>query len=261
VALGDSFTSGPLIPTQENNPSGCMRSTSNYPSDTAKALTLTLTDVSCSGATTANMTMAQSVSGGTNPPQFNAFNNLDPQAVSVQIGLNDIGFITVLENCIALTPFGPTKVGFSCKSYYDPSGHDSLAAAINNLAPTMGSLIGAIKQDAPGTLVFVVGYPAILPASGSCWPSMPYESGDAKYLSQTEVSLNAMLAKEAAANGATYVDSYTPSVSHNACTPESTRWVEPVSPGSSAGPFHPNAAGETAMASLLGPAMKAKGIS
>ena len=40
VALGDSYTSGPDIPTQSTSPAGCLRSNHNYPSDTATALGL-----------------------------------------------------------------------------------------------------------------------------------------------------------------------------------------------------------------------------
>src|ERR1051326_368878 len=52
VALGDSYTSGPLIPTQVDL--NCTRSNHDYPSLTAAAIgSASLTDVSCGGATTA----------------------------------------------------------------------------------------------------------------------------------------------------------------------------------------------------------------
>ncbi|HMK98419.1 MAG TPA: hypothetical protein VK425_12780, partial [Acidimicrobiales bacterium] len=74
VALGDSYTSGPKIPTQDSAAGGCDRSNHNYPSDLANdtALDLTLTDVSCSGATTANiLDTTEDVSPGPdNPPQL-----------------------------------------------------------------------------------------------------------------------------------------------------------------------------------------------
>src|SRR5688572_15016522 len=65
VALGDSYTSGPLIPDQVD--AACGRSNRNYPSLVAQRLRGTeLTDVSCGGATTAEMWKAQ----GGNPPQL-----------------------------------------------------------------------------------------------------------------------------------------------------------------------------------------------
>src|SRR3954452_13214611 len=62
VALGDSYTSGPLIPLQRLDPLGCFRSTSNYPSLLAARLHIrSFTDVSCSGADTTHLTTAQDV--------------------------------------------------------------------------------------------------------------------------------------------------------------------------------------------------------
>lgn len=255
VALGDSYTSGPDIPTQSTSPAGCLRSNHNYPSVTATALGLSLTDVSCSGATTANMYSAQAVTPGpANPPQLQAVTT-STQIVSLQVGGDDLGFTSIIENCVALTPWGPTKVGANCKNYYDPHGNDSLKAAISALQSKIAGVIGQVRTQAPGAKVFVVGYPAILPQSGACWPSMPFETGDAQYLNQTEVELNSALATAAAANGATYVNTYTPSINHNACTSEATRWVEPLVPASAAYPGHPNANGEAAMAQELEAAM------
>ena len=88
VALGDSATSGPLIPTPTGL-LGCGRSDHNYPHLTAAALGLELTDVSCGGAAARHMTQAQSVEfDGVNPPQFDALRT-DTDLVSVGIGGND----------------------------------------------------------------------------------------------------------------------------------------------------------------------------
>jgi hypothetical protein len=69
-----------------------------------------------------------------------------------------------------------------------------------------------------------------------------------------------VLSNEATANGAVFVNTYTPSINHNACTSEANRWVEPLVPASPAYPVHPNANGEAAMAGLLEAAMEAKGL-
>ena len=259
VALGDSYTSGPKIPTQSSAAGGCDRSNHNYPSDVAAdaALGLTLTDVSCSGATTPNiLSTTEDVSPGPdNPPQLNAVTSAT-QVVSLQVGGDDLGFTSIVENCVALTPWGPTKVGANCRNYYDPNGNNSLAKAVTALAFNVAAILAEIHHTAPSANVFVVGYPDILPQNGACWPSMPFETADAEYLNSIEQDLNAMLQATATANGATFVDTYTPSEGHNACTPESTRWVEPIVPASPADPVHPNANGEAAMAQEL----EAKGI-
>ncbi len=59
VALGDSYTAGPLIPNQQPNPLGCLKSDHNYRHLVALALQVpTFRDASYSGATTANISPA-----------------------------------------------------------------------------------------------------------------------------------------------------------------------------------------------------------
>jgi lysophospholipase L1-like esterase len=259
AALGDSYTSGPLILVPAVSPLGCMRSDHNYPHLAAATLGLVLTDVSCSGATTANMTTAQKTAVGVNPPQLDAVTPAD-KVVTLGIGGNDIGFIRIIENCAALTPFGPTKMGWTCKSYYTAGGVDRIAVAIRAVGPRLEAVLGSVHRLAPDAKVFVVGYPAILPPTGhGCWPRMPFTFADVPYLRAEEIRLNNVLAQAAAAEGATYVDTYTGSIGHSACTPERTRWIEPLVPDSLASPVHPNAAGEVAIAGFVTAAVRAAG--
>jgi len=90
---------------------------------------------------------------------------------------------------------------------------------------------------------------------------VPLTTGDTAYLNGMEKELDAMLSSEASANGATYVDTYTPSIGHDACKSLSTRWVEPVLPESDAFSVHPNEKGMAEVAKLVEAAMRAKGIS
>src|SRR5258708_24306794 len=93
VALGDSYTSAPVIPNQHGDPIDCGRSDHNYPSLVAEALgAATFVDVSCGSAETKHMTEPQTglPLGGTNPPQFNALRP-DATLVTVGIGGNDAG--------------------------------------------------------------------------------------------------------------------------------------------------------------------------
>src|SRR5262249_45014666 len=62
VALGDSYTAGPIIGMQLPDPVGCFRSDHNYPHFVAEALQApTFRDASCSGAGTDEMTAPQTV--------------------------------------------------------------------------------------------------------------------------------------------------------------------------------------------------------
>jgi len=247
VALGDSYTSGPLIPDLTGSPTGCLRSSNDYPADVAAAIgASSYTNVSCSGATTADMTQPQSVTLGTNPPQFGALGS-STTLVTVGIGGNNIGFYNIVKTCAEESLTNP--FGSPCKSHYTAGGTDQLTQAISNLAPKIGSVLQGIHALAPSAQVFLVGYPAIVPNSGSgCWPLVPISFGDVPYLRGVELKLNAMLASEAAANGAAFVNTYADSIGHDACQAPGTKWVEGLIPTSPAAPFHPNQLGEEHMA-------------
>jgi hypothetical protein len=100
--------------------------------------------------------------------------------------------------------------------------------------------------------VYVVGYPSILPAKGTdCGRDLPIAAGDVTFLRQKQQELNTMLGERARAAGATYVDTFTPSTGHDACSPAATRWIEPLNPSSPAAVVHPNEHGERGMATAV----------
>ncbi|HEY7430799.1 MAG TPA: SGNH/GDSL hydrolase family protein [Streptosporangiaceae bacterium] len=247
VALGDSYTSGPLIPVQTGHPAGCLRSTNNYPRLAAKALgASSFTDASCQGAATQDLTHPQSVPLGTNPPQLSALKS-STTMVTLQIGGNDINFIDIVINCTTLSITNP--FGSPCKKHYTSGGADQLKRAISQTAPKVAAVLKAIHQRSPHARVFVVGYPVILPNSGDgCWPLVPIAFGDVPYLRGIEQDLNQMLASQAAANKATFVNTYTDSIGHDVCQSPGKQWVEGLVPTAPAAPFHPDKAGEAAMA-------------
>ena len=246
AGLGDSYAAGPLIPNQQLDPLGCLRSDRNFAHLAAAALGRALADVSCSGAKTDDMTAPQNVTPGPNPPQFNALTT-DTQIVTLQIGGNDIGFTSILQNCATANPFA-----HPCRDRYVVNGHDTLADKIAATAPKVAAVLQGIHTRSPGARVFVVNYAAILPETGSgCWPQVPIAFSDVAYLRSVENNLNAMLAQQAAANGARIVDDYTASIGRDACKSSSTRWVEPLVPGNAAAPFHPNARGEAGIAAVV----------
>ncbi|WP_433543858.1 SGNH/GDSL hydrolase family protein (plasmid) [Streptomyces sp. CA-294286] len=244
VALGDSYTSAPGVPVQVD--ADCGRSNNNYPSITARRLPVAaFRDVSCGGATTVEMWRAQ----GTNPPQLDALTK-HTTLVTLQIGGNDIGFGEIIGTCARLSYTDPT--GAPCTAHYTAGGTDVLARRIAAAAPRVHKVIRAIHQRAPRAKVYLLGYPAIAPDKGTgCWPSLPTAAGDVAYSRATAKRLNGMLRIVATLSRATYVDTYKPSVGHDACQSPADRWVEPLVPASPAAPFHPNAAGEKAMADVL----------
>jgi hypothetical protein len=250
VALGDSYAAGPIIPNQIA-PLGCLKSDHNYAHLAAPTIGLPLRDPSCSGATTNDMTNPQSTELGTNPPQFDSL-DAETTRVSLTIGGNDIGFSEIALSCVTVNPFSTP-----CKDKYDSGGKDQIAERIAATAPKVAAVLQGIHSRSPAAKVFVVNYAAIFPETGfGCWPQMPMGFGDVPYLRAKEKELNAMLATQATANGAALVDWYKASIGHDACKGSSTRWVEPVVPTNPAAPVHPNLAGMTGAAAILGPVAK-----
>lgn len=242
VALGDSYTSGPGIPNQTADSGGCGRSDHNYPHLVAAAQGIVaFTDVSCGSATTDHMAGQQPLPGGlTNGPQLDAL-HARVDLVTLGIGGNDIGFGEIILTCATHSVLLPITA--PCRGHYMRHG-DELAGRIAATAPKVAAVLAAIRERAPAARVLVVGYPVILPASGpGCWPVMPVAVGDVAWLRDVQGRLNGMLAEQAAAAGATFVDTYTSSVGHDVCRLPGQKWVEGVLPTAPASPVHPNAAG------------------
>jgi lysophospholipase L1-like esterase len=253
VALGDSYTSGTYTPFSLAVQPECAQSQTNYPKLVAATRHLTYADVSCGGATVADFTGKQY---GIVPAQFDALDT-GTDIVSVGIGGNDNNtFITAVLGCAALDAFNVFDIGAPCAAAFGNSFASSISADGANIAAALQQ----IHTRSPGAAVFVVGYPDILPQHGRCYPTLPLSTGDISYLNGVERDLDTMLATAAASAGATYVDTFTPSIGHDACQAVGTRWIEPVIPNDLQAPVHPNAAGEAADARAVEAAFTAAGV-
>ncbi|PZS39447.1 MAG: GDSL family lipase [Pseudonocardiales bacterium] len=241
VALGDSYTAGPVIPVQRIDPIGCERSTNNYPALLARTLHIRdYTDVSCSGAKTVNMTAPQTVPLGINAPQFDALRR-DTDLVTLTISGNDIGFTEIIFTCARVSATDP--FGNPCQREATAGGGDFYAQRIAEAAPKVARVLDGIRARSPHATVLLVGYLRILPPAVGCFPVFPVARGDVPYVDSLEQQLNTMLAGQAFNHGAAFVDSYQGSLGHDACQLPGVKWVEGTVPTSPAAPVHPNAIG------------------
>ncbi|MDE3722429.1 SGNH/GDSL hydrolase family protein [Nocardiopsis sp. N85] len=245
VALGDSFTSGPLIPPYApGSDPRCLRSSANYARLTADRLGVaSFTDASCSGAVTADLRESQHRGVA---PQFDALTP-DTDLVTVGIGGNDFGFSEVFTTCAKRSLENP--LGNPCERYYG----DELEQRVEDLRDEISGVYGEIAERSPNATVLAVGYLQILPESRGCWPREPIARGDVPFLDGVQNALNAMIAEESTARGATFVDVL--ERGHDICSPASQRWVEGLIPENSAAPVHPNAAGMAATADRVAGAL------
>ncbi|MFF3112261.1 SGNH/GDSL hydrolase family protein [Kitasatospora sp. NPDC057904] len=267
VALGDSYTAGIKIAPQVGDPKGCDRSGVNYPSLVAKALGLApgqFQDVSCSGARTGDLTSPQQTDGGANPPQLDALTPAT-RLVTVGIGGNDAGFMEVVTQCAkdnlvdaVKGLVGSGRAASPCRDRYAAGGTDEVQRKVDAAGDRLGRALKEIGRRSPQARVYVVGYPALLPADpASCGPVLgsTLAPADLGFLVEKEQQLNGMLRKRAESAGAVFVDAATPSAGHDMCA-GGARWVEPPFPAPGLAAIHPNAKGQEAVAAVVLKAVK-----
>jgi lysophospholipase L1-like esterase len=254
---------------------GCLQSAQDYPHQVAARLGLQLTDVSCSGAVTGNIdTTPQHTGSGTAPLQDSAL-TASTDLVTVTIGGNDLGFVSIAEYCAATTPTGPLALHpqSNCKQVYDPGDKDSLQQKLDTtVAPAIERALADIKRKAPRAKILVLDYPTIStdkadapdPATypASCFSSplqknsFPFTAIDTPYLEQVQAELADAVHAASVAGGAEFVDVFPQSLTHSACAGTAAPWMNGISldllqrsvvPGS----LHPNLAGATAMADTV----------
>lgn len=246
VAMGDSYSSAagvnPLVPTA---PPTCSRSTLNYAHDIAASTTpSSFTDVTCSGAQTSDFFGSQATGV---PPQLDAVTR-NTRFVTMTIGGNDENvFADSFFGCIQVSIASGDIMGNPCQQKFgDTFVNEVRTQTYRHLL----TALTAVRRKAPAATVVILGYPQILPEQGqlACYPSMPISLGDVPWLHEEQEVLNNVVARAAQQTGVRFINMGPSSRGHDACQPESRRWIEPAVGPVNAFPIHPNATGEAAMA-------------
>lgn len=295
VALGDSYTSGFGLADITDLPvEGCFQAASNFPHLVAANLGLDLHDASCSGAKTEHILNTPHDTGFDEaPPQSSAL-SADTDIVTVAIGGNDLGFSDVLAACTALSPVGPlagAQTIPNCQSIFNPApGTDVLAQKLAGIVePAIAATFADIKAKAPNAKIFVIGYSTLFPdadntPANGCFTSafgtgappfptnaFPFTTVDVPYLHSLELGLDAAVARQAAAIGATFVQNGPETLDNTACAPAGEAHINgitvtnftPGAPGTpptvetAVGAMHPNTAGVAFLQSTVQSAIRA----
>jgi lysophospholipase L1-like esterase len=239
VALGDSYSAGPLIPTTDLA-GGCARSDHNYPSLVADAVNARkLVDVTCSGADTRDLTGVQRTFGDARiPPQLRAV-TADTDLVTLGIGGNDLGlFSTLVSTCTRLRASDPQ--GSPCARRLAARGPD-LDAAVTTISRRVAASLLAIRAKAPRAKVLLVGYLRLAPEHGTC-VGLPLAAGDYAEGRRISRALDTALKTAARRTGTTFVDMYAASRGHDICSRDP--WVNgSVNDRQKALAYHPFASG------------------
>lgn len=253
VALGDSYTAAPLVPeTDPDDP--CLRSSRNYPALVAEALgDVALTDVSCAGADSTSMIGAQQIGSQLNAAQFDSLSE-DTDLVTVGLGGNDFGlFTSLLADCAAAGDLGESGAGRAGGTLCSVAATDGSAEDLRLLLPQIESRLTAVLTGvidrAPAAQVVAVGYPRLLPDSGTC-PELPVARGDYDYVRTLTSGLNDAVAAAASAVGVGFVDVYAASEDNDICAADP--WVNgEVTDPAAALAFHPFGTEQQAVADLV----------
>jgi GDSL-like lipase/acylhydrolase family protein len=162
-----------------------------------------------------------------------------PHVVAARIGANDIDMGTVVPTCVSLLadPIRPT-----CEERVTRGGGDELADRIAATALKVASALVEIHRRAPEAEVLLVGYLTYW-RPGGCHPVDPIPPTDSDYLQATFDRLMTVLAEQAGAHDAGYVDIRTPSADRGLCAAPGERWLEGLVPTAPTFPYHPNARG------------------
>jgi GDSL-like Lipase/Acylhydrolase family len=250
VALGDSYSSAagvmPFVPTA---PPACQRSLLNYAHDIDRVTGASLTDVTCSGAKTSDFFSPQAET----PPDPRIHPQLDAvtsstRLVTMTIGGNDENvFVDSFFGCAQVTAATQDVSGHPCQDKYGNTFVDEIR---QQTYPNLVKALTAVRTKAPSATVAILGYPEILPETGTlaCFAAMPVSVGDVAWLNHEEDVLNSVVRKAAQATGAVFVDTAASSTGHDACQSPARRWIEPAVGPINALPVHPNYKGEANMA-------------
>lgn len=245
VALGDSFTAGPYVPTTDLA-QGCLRSNGNYASLVAQRLDVaSFVDVSCSGADTRDLRRPQSTfRNATVPAQLDALTE-DTDLVTLGIGGNDFDlFGTLLQTCGRLRSSDPS--GSPCADYLENRGSD-LGRRVARIGDRVASSIQAIRERAPQATILLVGYPRIVPADGTCPRLLPLATGDYPLAERVARALDGALSRAAETTDVGFVEMYAASRGRDVCS--DAPWVNGrFTDQTAALAFHPLPAGMDAVA-------------
>jgi lysophospholipase L1-like esterase len=228
VALGSSYAAGPgITPAVPGSPPPCARSAENYAHVVARERSLSLVDVTCSGATTVDVLHA----GQFGLPAQLAAVTAETQLVTVTIGGNDVFFMT---NLFAMSCDHESALPVACATRPDAL----VNARFAGLPDSLRQVVAEARRRSPKVRIVFVNYFTVLPEQGTC-ARIGLTAAQADEMRAVAAHLADITRKAAAETGAGLLDVASLSRAHNACS--SNPWVLGArrEEGTAIPPFHP----------------------
>ncbi|HKR87692.1 MAG TPA: SGNH/GDSL hydrolase family protein [Phenylobacterium sp.] len=249
VAMGSSYASGPGVTSSADTPPNrCTRSADNYAHLLARKRGFSLTDASCSGATTSNLLGPW----GELPAQVDAV-DADTRLVTITIGGNDLGYVGGLmaASCAELAAKVAASTGKEAPAAACPRIPPPSEQAYLDLEARMRNIAAEVRRRAPAARLVFVQYPAVLPPHGTCAavPLSPAQADASRRIAMRLAEITDHVAKE---SGAEVLQTQLLTARHSACAedPWMNGYAQPGAPVRGA-IYHPNLEGMTAVAEAL----------
>ncbi|MCZ4498967.1 MAG: Lipase 2 precursor [Marmoricola sp.] len=221
VALGDSYTAvsgaGPYTDKV------CLRSETDYPALVAAKLAITsFTNASCAGASSTDLLTRQITSSGSNPPQLDSLTRTT-KTVTIGLGLNDSGISYYLISvCLPIEGAAKDAVSPNCTAYLKQP-EAGIPQVIDALRQGVLDDLHSVRERAPKARIVLVGYPRLLPATGSCPDQLPLPRVALERARAAGSLVNEAMKAAATSAGADFIDMYTASKGHDLCSDDP--WV------------------------------------
>lgn len=250
VALGSSFAAGPGVGGRVHGaPILCARSDANYARQLAGSLHLRLRDMTCSGATIANLLTTRQAGQA---PQIDGV-DAGVRLVTITVGGNDVAYLGNLagESCAN----DPSKVPLLWRPIVcRTTSSAEVGQAFAELPSRLGGLIDEVRKRAPAARIVLVDYATVLPTSGSCYGIAPLHADQIRDANLKAVRLSAITERVAVSKHALFVSASRVTRGHDVCSRDP--WVFgfvfnriPLTWGPFA--FHPNQKGMLATADAI----------
>jgi lysophospholipase L1-like esterase len=220
VALGDSYSSGVGATPYTSESGSCQRSVRAYSQLWANTHAPTsYRSVACSGATTVDVTNKQLSALSTSTT-----------LVSMTIGGNDVGFSTVIQNCVT----GGTTACVNGVNAAENSARSILPGRLD-------ALYSAIRGRSPAARVVALGYPHFYDTSGIFCIGLSTTSRNK--INEGADVLDGIVKSAAARNGVLFADVRSRFEADHLICDGSSSWLHSLEVTQISSSYHPNASG------------------
>lgn len=192
--------------------------------------------------------------------QAHFINEDNPEAVTVSVGGNDVGFADIIQKCV--NPLQNLKDTVATHSTCYSTYEDRLEVVnlINSQFTRLRSLYETLKQSSAGDRrVYVIGYPQVMKVGGDCGANVAMNADEVAFAHDLIDYLDGVIKRASDEAGVQYVDTQAAFNGHRLCEAPGNQIAvngitiakDPDGNVDPKGSYHPNALGHQLLASAI----------